>query len=119
MLETEPALRFAPLRKNNFGGDQFHQGGFKLVFAFWGNRIKKRKRKLPADNGGNLRGFAGLAEKRSRRAMSEFSRSVAGTAAPSSPADSITLLVNSSANSGADAVGLGDNRRDCLRGQSP
>ena len=59
--------------------------------------------KLPADDGGDLRNLAGLAktvETRHQRILA----ACAGTAAPSSPADSITLLVNSSANSGTPSV---------------
>ena len=62
VLETEATLQTAPLRKNDFRRDQFRQGGFELGAVSRRNGIKKSKRKLPANDGGNLRNFAGVAE---------------------------------------------------------
>ena len=102
VLEVEAPLKTALLGKHNSRGDQLCQHAFEFA------RCSCRP-PLPAARSVNCRPITAAIwatsrapPRRSRRAISE-SFSVAGTA-ESSPADSITLRVSSSTNSGTPSV---------------
>ena len=113
VLETEAALQTAPLRKDNFRRDEFRQRGFEVGAASRGNRIKKCECKLPANDGGDLRNFAGLAKTIETCHQRIFERGRNGGAVV---ARRFHHAFGQFLREQRNAVGLGNNRRDRFGG---
>ena len=62
VLETEAPFQAALLGKDDPRRHQLRQRGFEFGARPGRDRVEQRKRELPADDGGDLRHFAGLAE---------------------------------------------------------